>query len=51
MFNALFDMYFNIIRSNLGSYHALFRDGSHSGTDICVVFKYVCALDSCCKNS
>ena len=25
------------IRSNLGSYHALFRDGSDSGTDVCVV--------------
>ena len=25
------------IRSNLGSYHALFWDESHSGIDICVV--------------
>ena len=25
------------ILSNLVSYHALFRDGSHSGTDVCVV--------------
>ena len=25
------------IRSKLGSYHALFWDGSHSGTDVCVV--------------
>ena len=24
-------------RSKLGSYHALFRDGSHSGKDVCVV--------------
>ena len=25
------------IHSKLDSYHALFRDGSHSGTDVCVV--------------
>ena len=25
------------IRSNVGSYHALFRDGSHSGTDVYVI--------------
>ena len=28
-----------------------FRDGSHSGIDVGVAFKYVCALDSCCKKS
>ena len=28
---------FACICSKLGSYHALIRDGSHSGTDVCVV--------------